>query len=179
MEFSIDNDDEQNSEIFEYKDSDMNYCETEVAHDQIKTLKKEQRDNLIKLETIRNRINNLKKQDYETRKKILLMQEEEERENQIKLNKLIMKQRLMNLKQERERTLEIKKQKVRTERLINEQAMRNSLLNKQLKAKLINENTKNEKKEIEARIYDNKVLRTNENIVKKIKTKNQVMNKRT
>ena len=35
------------------------------------------------------------------------------------------------------------------------------------------------KKEIEARIYDNKVLRTNENIVKKIKTKNQVMNKRT
>ena len=109
MEFSIDNDDEQNSEIFEYKDSDINYCETEVAHDQIKTLKKEQRDNLIKLETIRNRINNLKKQDYETRKKILLMQEEEERENQIKLNKLIMKQRLMNLKQERERTLEIKK----------------------------------------------------------------------
>ena len=57
--------------------------------------------------------------------------------------------------------------------------MRNSLLNKQLKAKLINENTKNEKKEIEARIYDNKVLRTNENIVKKIKTKNQVMNKRS
>ena len=40
------------------------------------------------------------------------MQEEEERANQIKLNKLIMKQRLMNLKQERERTLEIKKQKV-------------------------------------------------------------------
>ena len=36
----------------------------------------------------------------------------------------------MNLKQERERTLEIKKQKVRTERLINEQAMRKSLLNK-------------------------------------------------
>ena len=34
-------------------------------------------------------------------------------------------------------------------------------------------------KEIEARIYDNKVLRINENIVKKIKTKNQVMNKRT
>ena len=37
---------------------------------------------------------------------------------------------------------EIKKQKVRTERLINEQAMRNSLLNKQLKAKLINEQKK-------------------------------------
>ena len=58
------------------------------------------------------------------------MEEEKEIENQIKLNKLIMKQRLMNLKQEIERTLEIKKQEVWTERLINLQAMRNSLLNK-------------------------------------------------
>ena len=40
-----------------------------------------------------NRINNLKKQEFEERKKTLLMQEEEERANQIKLNKLIMKQR--------------------------------------------------------------------------------------
>ncbi len=39
-------------QIFEYNDSDMNYCETEVTHDQIKTLKKEQRNNLIKKETI-------------------------------------------------------------------------------------------------------------------------------
>ena len=39
----------------------MNYCETEVTHNQIKTFKKEQRNNLIKKE-IMNRINNLKKQ---------------------------------------------------------------------------------------------------------------------
>ena len=162
MEFSVDNDDEQNNQSFEFKDIDMNYCQTEFAHDQIKNLRREQRDNLNKLETIKNRINNLKKQEFENRRKILLMQEEEERENQIKLNKLIMKQRLMNLKQERERTLEIKKQKVQTERLINEQAMKNSLLNRQIKAKLINENVKNEKKEIETRINDNKVLRKNE-----------------
>ena len=48
MEFSVDNDDEQNRQILEYNDWDMNYCETEVTHDQIKTLKKEKRNNLIK-----------------------------------------------------------------------------------------------------------------------------------
>ena len=77
------------------------------------------------------------------------MQEEEHREQQIKLNKLIMKQQLLSLKQEREKTLQIKKEKVKTERLINEQLLKNSLLNKQMKAKLINESVKNDKKKIE------------------------------
>ena len=72
MEFSVDNDDEQNNQSFEFKDIDMNYCQTEFAHDQIKNLRREQRDNLNKLETIKNRINNLKKQEFENRRKILL-----------------------------------------------------------------------------------------------------------
>ncbi len=46
----------------------MNYCETEVTHAQIKTLKKEQINNLIKKE-IMNRINNLKNNNLKKEKK--------------------------------------------------------------------------------------------------------------
>ena len=61
MEISIDNNEKNESSVF--KESLINYTEIDEAHEQIKTLKKENKDNLIKLESIKNRINNLKKQE--------------------------------------------------------------------------------------------------------------------
>ena len=70
MEISIDNNEKNESSVF--KESLINYTEIDEAHEQIKTLKKENKNNLIKLESIKNRINNLKKQECENRKKKII-----------------------------------------------------------------------------------------------------------
>lgn len=146
--------------------------ETEVLLSQIK---KERKENLEKLNMIKNRINNIHKQNADCEKRLYILQAQEERVNEIKLSKMQIKKKLEQIKLQKKKNLDLKKEKVRTDRLLNQQKLRHAKEQKEIKTKIISDQVKNDKMSIESMLAEYNTHRYNANMVKCVKTKNSLM----
>ena len=160
--------------INNYKQKNRNSIKKieEYSNAQIRILKKEQNENLSKINLIKQRIFNLQKQDLENKKKLIQIEANSEKENRILIAKNKLKAQLDNLKNEREKTLQLKKEKVKTDKLLNEQSLKSSINKKKYKAKMISENVRNEKNLRENIYNEYKNYTTQNNILKCVKIKN-------
>ena len=146
--------------------------ETEV---QLSQIKKERKENLEKLNMIKNRINNIHKQNADCEKRLYILQAQEDRANEIKLSKMQIKKKLEQIKLQKQKTLALKQEKVRTDRLLNEQKLRHAKEQKEIKNKIISDQVKNDKMSIESMLAEYNTHRYNANMVKCVKTKNSLM----
>ena len=168
-------DQKNNSVISKQTFSSTSPSKKSDTQSQLLELKRLKKENEERIAMIKNRINNIHKQNLDCQRKIYMLESMEERNNEIKMSKMMIKKKLEQIKIQKEKSLQVKQEKVRTEKLLNEQKLRHAKEQKEIKTKIISDQVKNDKMSIQSMLAEYNSHRYNANMVKCVKTKNSMM----